>query len=244
MIFEKLFNYFIAWKQRKDYEKNIKFSQITSITTHLLSKSIDKDADKTKHPFHNKRLQEYKDTIGYWLDGKEVNINFGDSLTDMSRKQLHLCHDGIFSISGSWSHHMEMMAEDLKEALKRFRIKNISIGCLGGNPLLVYQNFDIVVNDAIKCLNRVRELYPDSRIIVYGLPPVYNIHVTENTYQFDHILKEWCEQDRNARFINLKDHFGKGIGKLFPKVEYSSDGVHFNPRGAFEFSSIIKKEQK
>lgn len=244
MLFEKLFNYFISWKHRKEYEKNIQYNQISSLTLNLLSKTIDSDVDKTKHPFHNKRVQEYKDTMGYWLNEKEININFGDSLTDLSRKQIKLCHDGIFSISGSWSHHIQMMAEDLKETLNRFIIKNISIGCLGGNPLLVYQNFDSVVNDALKCLNRVRELYPDSRIIVYGLPPVYNIHVTENTYQFDSVLSEWVMRDKDARFINLKAHFGKGFGKLFPKVEYSSDGVHFNPRGGFEFASLISKEQK
>lgn len=243
-MISKILDYIESYLHRKEYEKNIKVSQVTSIITKLLSNDMDSNAERTRHPFHNRRLEEYKGMIGYWLDGREININFGDSLTDMARTQIKTCHDAIFSISGSWSHHMQMMAEDLHKDLSRFVIKNISIGCLGGNPLLVYQNYETVVKEAIQCLNKVRELYPDSRIIVYGLPPVYNIHVTEHTYQFDNELLQWTIKDKDARFINLKANFGKGIGRLFPQVEYSADGVHFNPNGANRFSSMIKKEQR
>lgn len=243
-MISKILDYIESYLHRKEYEKNIKISKVTSIVTKLLSNSIDPNTERTRHPFHNKRLEEYKGMLGYWLDGREININFGDSLTDMARTQIKLCHDGIFSISGSWSHHMQMMAEDLHKDLSRFVIKNISIGCLGGNPLLVHQNYETVVKEAIECLNKVRELYPDSRIIVYGLPPVYNIHVTENTYQFDNELLQWTLKDKDAKFINLKARFGKGFARLFPQVEYSSDGVHFNPRGAGEFSTLIAKEQR
>jgi hypothetical protein len=239
-----LLNYLTSWKQRKDYEENIYKSRISSVIINLLSATIDTSLPRVKHPFHHKKLEEYKNNVGYWLDGREVNINFGDSLTDLSRKEISLCHDGIFSISGSWSHHIQTMAEDMKDALKRFIIKNISIGCLGGNPLLVYQNYNEIVTDAINCLNKVRELYPDSRIIVYGLPPVYNIHVVENTYQFDSELIKWVEKDKDAKFINLKSHFGNGFAKLFPSVNWSSDGVHFNPNGGLKFSNLIKKEQR
>jgi hypothetical protein len=242
-MINKLLDYIIAWKNRKEYESNISKSRISSIVINLLNNK-DSITEKTKHPFHTKRLQEYKDKVGYWLDGKEININFGDSLTDLSRTQISVCHDGIFSISGSWSHHIQMMAEDMQEALKRFIIKNISVGCLGGNPLLVYENINSVIEDAIKCLNKIRELYPETRIIVYGLPPVYNIHVVSNTYEFDSIIYNWTQKDKNARFINLKSHFGSGFASLFPKVEYSSDGVHFNPKGANIFAELIKREQQ
>lgn len=239
-----LLDYITAWKQRNNYESNISKSRISSIVLNLLSKTFNPSAERSRHPFHNKRLQEYKDKIGYWLDNKEININFGDSLTDLSREQIYESHDGIFSISGSWANHIQMMVEDLHHDLKRFIIKNISIGCLGGNPLLVYQNYNEVVQDSISCLNKVRQLYPDSRIIVYGLPPVFNIHVNQNTYQFDNELANWVSKDANARFINLKSNFGSGFGKLFPSSKWSSDGVHFNPNGANKFSKLIKEEQQ
>ena len=243
-MINKFLDYIEAYLHRREYERNFKLNRVTSAITYLLRDSMNPNAERTKHPLHSKRLEEYKDKVGYWLDGKDVNINFGDSLTDMARKQLDVCHDAIFSISGSWSHHIKMMAEDMKESLNRVNIKNISIGCLGGNPLLAYQNYNEVVSDALNCLNRVRELYPDSRIIVYGLPPVYNIHVSENTYQFDLELFNWVTKDSNARFINLKNKFGKGFGKLFPQIEYGVDGLHFNPNGASKFAELIKKEQQ
>jgi hypothetical protein len=235
---------FLTWFNRKEYNKNIRFSRLTSIITHLLSSTIDKNIIKTKHPFHDRKLKDFQKIINSWDYSKEYNINFGDSLTDLSREEISSCHDGIFSISGSWSHHIQNMATDLNESLNKFKIRNISIGCLGGNPLLVYQNFDQVCVDALTCLDKVRSLYPQSRIIVYGLPSAYNLHVIEHTYQFDNILKSWVSIDTDAKFIDLKHPFGIGVLNMFPSIKYSSDGVHFNPKGAYKFSELIKKVQK
>lgn len=240
MIIELLESYL----HRKEYERNIKNSEVTSIVTHLLSSTINNDSNLTKHPLHNKRLEEYKNSVSYWLPNNEVNINFGDSLSDMSRKQLYNCHTGIFSISGSWSHHIKQMAIDMREPLKKMKIKNISVGCLGGNPLLCYQNYDIVLKEAISCLDTIRELYYKSRIIVYGLPPVYNIHVIDNTWDFDFAIQQWTIEDKNAKFISLKENFGKGFAKLFPSINYSIDGIHFNSNGAIRFNGLIKLEQE
>lgn len=234
-----LMDSFVAWKQRREYQSNIERSKATAAYIYLISDSIDKHAERVKHPLHNSRLAEFKTEVSKWTK-TEVNINFGDSLTDLSRKQIQRVHDGVFSISGSWANHMEEMAIDMKEALSRFKIKNISIGCLGGNPMLVYQNYDEVLKDSIKCLNKVRDLYPDSRIIVYGLPPVYAVYVTENTYKFDWNLYNWCINDKDARFISLKNTFGSGMSKLFPSFGWSSDGVHFNPRGGARFAGLIE----
>ena len=73
--------------------------------------------------------------------------------------------------------------------------------------------------------------------------PVYNLHVLKNTYQFDEKIMEWVSNDKNSSFINLKAHFGVGWGRLFPDMKWSSDGVHFNPRGGAVFSELIKIQQ-
>ena len=62
----------------------------------------------------------------------------------------------------------------------------------------------------------------------------------ENTYMFDFQLNNWCMADKNAKFISLKEVFGTGFGKLFPSCSWSSDGVHFNPRGGARFTSLIE----
>lgn len=234
-----IIDYLESLKNKNQYKKNINLSIKTSIITQLLSDNFDKSANCTKHPLHDIRLYQYLNMMKNWIPEKAVNINFGDSLTDMSKKQIERYHNLVLSISGSWAHHIQQMIEDTSDCLKKFKVQNISIGCLGGNPLLVYQNFDEVVRDTISCLNKLRQLYPNSRIIVYGLPPVYNIHVNQNTYQFDSILNDWVEKDINSRFVNLKARFGTGWGKLFPSCEWSSDGVHFNTEGACIFSELI-----
>jgi len=234
-----LMDSFVAWKQRREYQSNIEKNKVSSVITHLMSDTFDKHMERSKHPFHDARLAQYKNEVSKW-NKSEVNINFGDSLTDLSRKQVERVHDGVFSISGSWANHIEEMAEDMSEPLSKFKVKNISVGCLGGNPMLGYQYYNEVLADSIQCLNKIRKLYPDSRIIVYGLPPVYAIYVTENTYAFDFQLNNWCMADKNANFISLKEVFGTGFGKLFPSCSWSSDGVHFNPRGGARFSGLIE----
>ena len=237
-----LLDYIEAYRNRREYEANFKESVISSAIMELNSSTYDTKMERTKHPFHYRRVEEFTKLIKYWKKDKSVTINFGDSLTDLSRPQMSRIHNAVFSISGSWSHHMEQMALDLSEPLNEMvKVKNISIGCLGGNPLLGYQNFDMVVADSIKCLDTVRNLYKDSRIVVYGLPPAFNLHVARNTWDFDLKLIEWVGKDSNARFISLKDLFGQGWGKLFPSIRYSSDGVHFNPDGAARFSSYLER---
>jgi hypothetical protein len=243
-MLKRILDYITAWKQRKEYQNNIKRSQEGAIITHLLSDNFDKSIERTKHPFHDQRLKDFKTVIKNWKKKKEVDINFGDSLTDMSRKQIEEVHDGVFSISGSWAHHMKMMVEDLSSSLSKIKVKNISVGCLGGNPMLVYQNFEEIVKDSIACLDKIREVFPEARIIVYGIPPVYNIYATTHSYDFDLEILKWIGKDKDARFISLKNHFGQGFARLFPDMTYSSDGVHFNPNGANLFANLIKKEKK
>jgi hypothetical protein len=236
-----LLDYIEAYRNRKEYEANFKASRLSSAVMELMSSTYDTKMERTKHPFHYRRVEEFTKQIKYWKKDKPVTINFGDSLTDLSRTQMARVHNGIFSISGSWAHHMEQMATDLSDVLNsNVKVMNVSVGCLGGNPLLGYQNFDEVVSDSLKCLNTIRQLYPKARIVVYGLPPAFNIHVLRNTWDFDLRLLEWVSLDKNARFISLKELFGRGWGKLFPTTRYSSDGVHFNPEGAARFSANLE----
>jgi hypothetical protein len=243
-MLKKILDKITAWKQRRDYEANIKLSQKGALLTHLLSESFDKSVERVKHPLHDQRLKDYLTVMKKWKKKKDVDVNFGDSLTDMSREQIEKVHDGVFSISGSWAHHMTMMVEDLCDSLNKYNVKNVSIGCLGGNPMLVYQSFYEVVADSIKCLNTIREKFPEARIIVYGIPPVYNINATMHSYEFDLEILKWVGADKDARFISLKNYFGQGFASLFPQMSYSSDGVHFNPNGANAFAELIQKEKK
>ena len=118
IMFEKILDQITAWKQRREYQNNIKKSLEGAVITELLSKDFDKSKERTKHPFHDQRVKDFKGLISLWKNKNEVSINFGDSLTDLSRKQIERVHDGVFSISGSWAHHMTQMVNDLSNDLR------------------------------------------------------------------------------------------------------------------------------
>jgi hypothetical protein len=240
---KNIFDYIYSYINRKNYESQFELSKKLSVYYNLLYTNTDSSYIKTIHPLHVERMQDYIKIAKTFKKNQEIDINFGDSLSDMSRDQVFRYHNAIFSISGSWPHHVKQVIEELKEHLNKVKIKNISIGCLGGNPMLVYRNYEDVLKDTFDCMDTLRLLYPKSHIIYYGLPPVFNINVIIKTDEFNFALKNWCIKDGNASFLDLKENFGTGFNKFFPTIKYSSDGVHFNPNGAAKFSELIHELQ-
>lgn len=230
---------FELYRNKKTYEQAIKESLILSLGTESFGNNFtDVTWDEIKeHPKHKSCINEFKKSIKYSL--KLDSINFGDSLTDFARRYITSV-DGIYSIGGSWHKHMLQVAQDLAIYLKRFNIKYIFIGTLGGNPLLVYQDFDKTVAYSLRVLDGIRELFKEAKIIVYGLPPAFNINVLKNTIAFDEELRQWTFNDGNASFIDLKKH----LGGFFPKSRWSSDGVHLSPKGARILSDLFEAEKK
>lgn len=230
-----------TYRNQREYKKNFELSRKIALYSELFYQENKGSYNKTKHPLHEIRLKENISHVEHFLPtGKPVHVNFGDSLTDLSRAYLKDIN-GIYSISGSWSCHIRDMVRDLYPHIifNKIRVGKVSVGCLGGNPLLVYSNFDATVTDALETLDLARELFKESNLVVYGLPPVFNLYVTENTYQFDSILEKWSREN-GAIFISLKEHFGKGFARLFPDTSFSSDGVHFNPEGAIRFNALLR----
>jgi hypothetical protein len=242
-LFGKAYDYIISYLNRKQYRSQFELSKKLSIYYHLLYNNEDDSYVKIQHPLHAERIKEYIKIAKSFKKNQSVDINFGDSLSDMTRDQMLRHHNAVFSISGSWAHHVKQVIEELKEHLAKANVKNISIGCLGGNPMLVYRNYEDILKDTIDCMITLRSIYPKAHIIYYGLPPVFNINVLSKIDEFNFALKNWCIKDGNASFLDLKEHFGVGFNKLFPSIKYGSDGVHFNPNGATKFSELIHSLQ-
>lgn len=241
MIFEKLIAEIEAYRYKKQYEDATKKSVYTALTFELIfgKSGAPQSTEHIKHPAFDLRIKEFENVANKLPTNKELTINFGDSLTDLARSSMTNM-DAIFSIAGSWHYHMSDVAVHMKSFLNNLNIKNVAVGTLGGNPLLVYQNLQFTIDESKKALDKIRELFPNSRIIVYGLPPTFNIHVSENTYTFDLAMISWVQSDKNAVFISLKN-LGSFFG-IFPAgVKFQVDGVHFNPRGAYRFNEAIQK---
>lgn len=225
---------------KKEYEKNLKLAQAGSLISHMLFGSKTEPTKNFEHPLHKKSFEVFKNIANNLPTNKGLTINFGDSLTDLSRKYLSDEIDGIFSISGSWSNHMAQMAREIRPYLVGKVVDYVTVGTLGGNPLLIYEEFNHVVDEAYKALNEIRTLYSGQKMIVYGLPPVFNINATLKSYDFCIKMLEWCVKN-GAVYVDLHKQMGSGFLNLFPTVQWSSDGVHFTPSGARKFAKLINR---
>lgn len=231
---KNLYAKLISYWNRKAYEKAMDDSLATSLFMQIREPVQIEWNRIPKHPLFDQCIIDFKKQIKSTMPLD--TINFGDSLTAMSNEWMDQL-DGKFAISGSWHRHMDDVAGTLYPLLQDKQVKYVAVGTLGGNPLLVYQDYDRTVEYSLKTLDRMRELFPLAKIIVYGLPPVFNIHATSHTICFDLELIKWVSKDGNATFIELKNKFGG----LFPKVKWSRDGVHLTPRGAVKLNALFKK---
>ena len=203
-----------------------------------------------EHPLHKARLQQYIKNVEDYnnlppaLQTAKGTIAFGDSLIDIPRGEFCSINEKLnFAISGSWANHMEQMAVDIFHLLfqKGMTIKNVVVGTLGGNPLLSYQDVDATVKISYDCLDKLRRIFPFAKIIVYGLPPVYNAYATRNSIKFESNMFEWVNKDDNAVFVPLFSKFGQGLFNLTPNVVTSSDGVHLTHNGVVILDNLFDK---
>lgn len=234
-LFAKIKTYF----SRGEYKKTHSVSKNTAYIMHMLLKP--QAPNYSEHPFHKKCIEKYRNNLKGYSKQEPLTVAFGDSLLDIPRNEYVSIEEELnFSISGSWHNHMQQMVEEMYSDLKDYNVQTIVIGTLGGNPLLSYQSIDNVIEASLSCLNKIRELFPNARIIVYGLPPVYNINASLNSVAFEINMYHWVLLDNNSVFLPLFKKFAGAFG-LFPQIELSADGVHFSPTGVILFDELIKK---
>lgn len=204
----------------------------------------------TEHKDFLKRAQGFvKEIADYSGPTSSLTINYGDSIVDMWRDRWQ-SHDLVFSVGGMHHYHMLHMAQVLKPVMdaKKLYPKFVTIGTLGGNPLLQHQEISSVIAKSIECLNGLRALYPASftKLIVYGLPPVTAIYASAHSFNFEQKIYQWVVNDSNAVFIPMFKQFGTGFLGLTPKSWVTAEGIHLSPVGQvllderFEYAKSAK----
>lgn len=234
---KNIFDLYSSYRNRKAFEQ----ARQIAVLSELNLQSNKNAYNPPSYPFFEKKVQDYIDHIEIYLPTtKKVHINFGDSITDLARRFLPDI-DGIYSLSGSWSNHVYDMIRALTPVIYQegIDVGKVSIGTLIGNPLLVYSNYDEALADAIKTLNLCRETFENAQMVVYGIPPVFNLWATEHSIELDLTYQKWCDWN-NAKFISLRDHFGSGLLKIFPTMKYSSDGIHLSPQAAIKLNALLR----
>lgn len=217
-----------TWWRRREYTQNIKYSIFSSVALFLNKDGLNKGR-ALEHPLHEVRIKEYRTMVSS-LPYKTVS--FGDSILDLTREYMTNI-DLNFNVSGEWAEHTRRMIESLYNYFPHSP-KNIVIGCLGGNPMLVYQEYEYIKQSTLDCLNLLRSKFPLSNIIVYGLPPNYSINALSNAADFEWFVYNWTINNR-AKFISLYQLF-KGF---LPTARWSSDGIHLTPYAAWKLNKKI-----
>lgn len=193
------------------------------------------------HPAHDERVSDYIKQIPMLPAGTPIAVSVGDSLIDLTREYMTSI-DYILNISGAWSYHCEQMIKTMAPVMRANYIKVGTYvgGTYAGNPQLLLENYDKSKRDALHTHDVARNAWPDARAILIGFPPVWSLHASVNSWDFDQSLLEWAVKDGNAAVISLKK-LGTGFLNLKPTYENSLEGIHLGAQAARRLNRAIEK---
>lgn len=174
---------------------------------------------------------------------KNQLVIVGDSLSDFTRQYLSSCHTELnLSLAGQASSYYINILNDTFEALKKVDVKYLMIECWG-NELLNYYELETVKQHVTETVKIARILYPNVKLILGGLPPVYDLYTNSVKIEFTKHLLDIANNDSNCTLILFEKHFS-GMFGVFPKVDYSSDGVHFSGNGIILYDNLINRAKE
>lgn len=225
---------------RDNYKKNHEYAIQLALQAKAVGKLV--EGDPGEHPYHAEALAKHKQTLKSFK-GKTIDtIAYGDSILDIPRGSYTAVEERFnFAISGSWADHMKQMANDLKSSFSRKpKPKNVIVGCFG-NQFLAGQSLEETIKSSVDALSTISSLHKTSRLIVYGIPPVYNLNAAYNAFAFESAIYRWLvENHPNFVFIPMQRKFAGFLG-LFPTIRMSSDGVHLSHRGVVTLDNFFEK---
>ena len=230
-------------------QKEIKSNHDRMKNISIIKASIQNGMEPTKNGFPNymkqtETIDKFINNINHYKSNNDINkptmIGFGDSLLDFTRKDLTILDNDLnFGQAGSGSPNFTTTALTLLPLLKGINISHVLAGCFGGNPLLSYQDIEICKQEATNAFKSLRQMFPNSKLLIYGLPPVYDKYVILHKIEFESHMMELVNDDYNSCYISFQKQ--AGLFGIFPRITYSSDGVHFIGKGKIEFNNLIEK---
>lgn len=243
-FFKRLKVLFVAWQNRNTIKNDHGKMRDVSITKWLALVGV--TPRRGEYPLGSGYSEKLK-TILTGIEniklfpGKVMDTFLvGDSLSDFPRKDLTSVDTRLnFAKAGEGSNYYLKILKDTKKALEGFDIKYLIIECWG-NELLAYFDIEDVKLHVKNTLDLARALYPNAKLIVGALPPVYDVYVNIVKVEFTQFLIETVNQDSNVTLVLLEKKFSGAFG-VFPKTEYSSDGVHFSGKGILLYDELLKK---
>jgi hypothetical protein len=193
------------------------------------------------YPYQSTDIPKFLLSIQSWRsnhNGAGLRLCFGDSIAAFTRDYLSQIPPELNCAQpGSGFPNFLATARAVQPALRDASVHMVLVGS-GGNAGLGGQALERILEDAELCIRGMRKLFPDARLIVYGWPPIYDLYATAIAPAVEERLKSLVIEDGNAVFLPLQKHFAGFLG-LFPRINYSSDGVHLNRAGIIRFNELI-----
>lgn len=187
----------------------------------------------------------------HYNSGKKFNaIGFGDSILKLTQHKLTAIDPLLnFALSGSGSPDMAAIAEALMPTLENFgytQPDTVVLGTLGGNPLLSHQDYEYIRAEALFTFRKIRQLFPFAKIVVYGIPPIFDVYATHYANDFNMYLLTLTTQDGNSCYVDLYFRFAGPLSlwpqmKMIPSSDYSLDGVHLTGKAIIEFDKCLNR---
>lgn len=247
-MFNRIKILFHAWKNRQEIKKiHSKMSDMSMIKWVSLMGIQPKNGDYPLPPnfqtFLKIRLEWISDFLKLQTimpETKKHTVLIMDSLADLTRKELTAVDTRLnLALSGQASSFYDAILQNTKTELDRVGVKYLILGCWG-NELLSYYDIETVKFHVARTINKARSLYSEAKLIIVGLPPVYDVYVNTVKVEFTNHLINLVSQDANACLVLLEKHFSGAFG-IFPKIDYSFDGVHFSGEGIILFDKLLEQ---
>jgi hypothetical protein len=242
-LFKRIKAIISTYLGRRKYEKMNERAKFRALISYGMKVS---PIEPGTHPLHESRLAENianLDQIGTHKIIPAIAIH--DSILDIPRDKYDFMDTRfMFGISGSWAEHNHEMLFAIKEELSTRNLipAHVIIGCFG-NALLAHQDFLDFKAAVRKVFDAARGHWPGSKIILYGLPPVWDIYTNIIAWEVEMFFAQLVAEDKNSCFVSLKE-FGVGFGRLFPSLWMSTDGIHLTDKAVYELNQKFKRAMK
>lgn len=251
-IIDRISANFQTWRLRHKIKASLKKNLVFSAEKFFAEQglqTIDRIPSPASFPGLEARIASFSEGIQSYAKEHgaspekpvEVVIAVGDSITEFFKGHSKNIDDRLnFGIAGSCWPHFSLVIAAVAPLLEQYglRVRAVLLGC-GGNGLLAHQSWAGFARDGRECFTATRKAFAFARIMVYGLPPVFDPYATilQETAQL--WFKALVGSDANAVYLDILARFGGGLFGLFPKAWLSIDGVHMTPAGQFEFDDMI-----
>lgn len=243
---------FQTWRMRHKIKNNLKKSIVFSAEKFFAEQgiqTIDRIPSPEYFPSLPLHLSSFADGIKSYAQEHgasqekpvEVVIAVGDSISEFFNGHSKNIDDRLnFGIAGACWPHFQLVIAAVAPILEQngLRVRAMLLGC-GGNGLLGYQSWSGFARDGRECFLAARRTFAFARIMMYGLPPVFDPYATilQDTARI--WFKALVASDANAVYLDILARFGGGFFGLFPKAWLSVDGTHMTAAAQFEFDGMI-----